>query len=697
MRIAFISPSLYTLLPWWKNDPQIIKLAVPSISGYLYSSGYKNIRQYDFELEIFNLERKIPGKLNLRLFYDDKSVDRFLISDDAEVRSQTELICDTLNIDDADIFGLSCSSGIQQYSEMHAVSNLNLCLTKILKERFPLCKTVIGGSQISPSTKQKDEYADMLKRCPTLDFAVEGPGEEPMLHIIEHISGKASFDENKQRIEQTGNGIFLHMVLSIRKKNAAMAAKQKKKQGFLNNNKAPEEKPEDAHQHEHLAKPAVFITPYFDPVIINKRKITDLQLMRRYHFSRSMTHEMMSFNRKNIIILPMIFVEGCNWHCAFCAHSRSTMTSQDIDDLIRSIAWLRKTYNTRYFHFLNTNINVLYEYADSFCDALIDAKLDILWSDSANFRMLDGSLLEKMRRSGCIRLVLGIECPSEKMLKYIHKGVTIEHASRILKKLHEQGIWNHLQFITGMPHETDEDISKYCEFIEKTNEYVNAYSISPFYIDFQSRMGTFPDKYGLELLHDPADFLEKGAFNEINGLKWKEKKKQIEKSTQKIRNVINKVKNNQNYSNGTLHLEPVFWLYDCFGHDKKAEIVRIYEERVMKKSSRSSKALVDKPEPETSDPDIKQLGIFLQNEQTDFAGFKISKVVLDQHNKVYVTLGNENNLIKLIIARSEAMPHYFIKTGIFSISYLNETPLDNRTKEKAVREFADYLNKNLDE
>ena len=70
MRFAFITPSFHSLGPAWRRDPQIVKLGTPQIAGALFGNGYEDIRQYDFEVEIFDLERTNPGLLNLRAFFD---------------------------------------------------------------------------------------------------------------------------------------------------------------------------------------------------------------------------------------------------------------------------------------------------------------------------------------------------------------------------------------------------------------------------------------------------------------------------------------------------------------------------------------------------------------------------------------------------------------------------------------------------
>ena len=153
MRVAFFTPTFHTLAPTWRRDMQVVKLAAPQIAGALYANGIEDLRQYDFEVEIFELERTRPGTLNLRVYFDDANVDRFLQDDHPEIRAQTQLILDTFGVEEADVFALSCASVLEIYADMHAVGNLNLCLSKLLKERWPKCTTILGGLKISPDSK----------------------------------------------------------------------------------------------------------------------------------------------------------------------------------------------------------------------------------------------------------------------------------------------------------------------------------------------------------------------------------------------------------------------------------------------------------------------------------------------------------------------------------------------------------------
>lgn len=580
LRIAFVTPTLHTLGPRWRRDPQIVKLAGPTLCGFLYSRGYEHIRQYDFEVQVFQREEEAPGSFPLELYVDDARVDAFLRGEDEPaIRALTERILDALEVEEADLFCFSTASVLELYADMHSAGNINMCLATVLKERHPNCKTAIGGLQISPESKHKAEYQQMLGRCAALDFAIEGKGEWPILHVAEALEGRTTFEGNEQRFERHGQGMLLLPVRRLRDIHVpAGIARQEGLKGVTLNVLTPEEEPEGEHKRQELVNQSIYVTPYFDPKNIEARRLSGIQILKRYNLDTEWVTRMSQFHGDSVVVLPMIFMEGCNSHCSFCSYSMTKMIKRDVEDAVRAIAWLREKYDVRYFHFLNTNINGYYKYAEAFADALIAAKLDILWSDCANLRALDRPLLEKLRKSGLIRFTYGLECPSDRMLKYIMKGITVKQAYDRLKEAHEVGIWNHLLLITGLPTETEEDQKHFIDFLERTAEFTHGFSISSFYLVSTSLMGAFPQRFGLEMMPNPSGLLEDAAFNEVGGLTWERKKRQIIESTEVITETIKRLKVEPKYWSGAIDLELLFWLYDRLGHDNKADIVRAYED-----------------------------------------------------------------------------------------------------------------------
>jgi hypothetical protein len=229
-------------------------------------------------------------------------------------------------------------------------------------------------------------------------------------------------------------------------------------------------------------------------------------------------------------------------------------------------------------YFINSNFNDNYAYADRLCDGMIKGRFGFLWSDCANLRRVDEALLGKMRRAGAIKLTFGMETGSPRMLRHIRKGTTVEKIERYLRASHGLGIINHIELIGGLPGETAADLELTEDFIRRNRDCVDIYSLNPFYLYAGSPFAKNAADFGIELLPRPAGGAARAGafserFNEIGGLKWKAKDRQIAESTRRLSEVINGVSSYGAIDYEHMHLRVL--LYRKLGHRNKALISRI--------------------------------------------------------------------------------------------------------------------------
>ncbi|MBM4388041.1 MAG: radical SAM protein, partial [Deltaproteobacteria bacterium] len=603
------------------------------------------------------------------------------------IRRNTELICDTLGIEEADLFCLTCAvTNETVYREIHAVANLNLCIVKILKERFPGSFTMIGG--LTPESHLILECRNMLERCPSLDFTAVSSGETPILNVIEHVTGKASFEENNQSYGSHGNGFFLETRDGQLRRNAKkpeireIERTLEKDMAYLEDPDVSRRRINFIYEYGDNLK-AGFSTPFFDPGLVNKRRLTGIELMRRCGFPEDAIKKMAPFHDMKTVTLPVVFIIGCNGGCAFCCYSNTMIVCREIREVIYSIAYLKERYGTRNFQFLNSNINGIYEYADAFCDALIKAKLDILWPDSVVFRSLDERLLDKMQRSGLMRMVAGVECPSERMLKYVHKGASVEKMVGLLKHSHELSIWNHCQFIAGIPTQTDRDLEEFLDFLEKTVEYMDAYNINDYHLAPDSLMALRPEKYRIKVMEDSPANRDNKPFCEINGLAWEEKKNQIKRTQEVMTDCISRHNNGVRFA---LDLELLSFLYNCFGHGSKREIREIYRSQPDFKGRDAD-----------LNPSLAQLLKRLKEVQSgkkSFAGYILTEQSVSK-GEILVALNCGGETIRLLVSVKDNTKRYYAVAGEYAVSYLRETPIDTEKKNSAVRAFTGFMKEGI--
>lgn len=624
MKAGFISPSFRMLEVNWVHDFEMVKLGVPTFMGFLYRNGHRDLRHWDFDADICDAIIEDPESFDMRRYFDLEAVNGFLRGTDDSLRAQTEKIIDTLGIGEQDIYGISLSAVLDRIVNVMAIAAVGQCMSVVLKERYPNSRIVFGGLQVNPDSLHEGYYRKFMEDCPQIDYVLMGRGDEYGVQLFRNIaSGREDRNHNLQRVMLRGtdhqgqpailmgSGRDLDPDLAqvpvisfqshhrahtkkgaLEQATSAIEAAKQLAQGAgqqvvayeaTHNADGSEISAREAGSQEWERLPSR--VPYFDPALVDKFRYSGQQIMKRFKFNEEQLLRYSRFENDRIVVLPSIFVKGCNAPCGFCSYAYNKIEGEDIIDTVEGLKWLSETYNCKHFHFLNTQINSVYQYCEAFCDAITAAELNIYWSDCANMRFLDEALLEKMRKAGATRLVYGVESPEDEMLRYIHKGITVEKIERLLKVANDLGIWNHVLLIAGMPHETKGKLDRMVEFFERTANHIDFYTVSSFYLIASSPWGQNPEKFGIERVSSPDQLLEDQAFNEIadgrwesDGLTWAEKKEQIVQSTRLFYRTISRVKGQSRCVGGNIDLYLLMFLYSALGHDRKQEIVDLYVE-----------------------------------------------------------------------------------------------------------------------
>lgn len=182
---------------------------------------------------------------------------------------------------------------------------------------------------------------------------------------------------------------------------------------------------------------------------------------------------------KERVFLPIRASYGCYWHkCIFCMCSASDVTFEikSPEKLVDEIEYLSKKYNTNHFYFWDNSLPP--KYLDKMADLLIEKKLNIKYSFYARFeKEFDYKLLKKLKESGCLLIYWGLDSASERVLKYINKGITISNSKRVLKEAKKAKIANIVFNILGHPTETLEDIEKTYDYAKAVRNYVQEFII----------------------------------------------------------------------------------------------------------------------------------------------------------------------------------------------------------------------------
>jgi len=251
------------------------------------------------------------------------------------------------------------------------------------------------------------------------------------------------------------------------------------------------------------------------------------------------------------LILPYAFVKGCPNQCAFCSYPEYNERCEEIRPCWRAkpprevasdLAHLSRRYGTRYFWFLNPCFNPTYAYASHVADAVIDEGLDIAWTDCAHMGNLDEALIEKMKRMGAMRLILGLESASQRILDYIGKRISVEKTEKMLRYLSERGIESAIELIAGFPHETRADVEATIAFIRRNHSFIGELNVNKFWL--AGLMKLHPDEYGIHCRSERDGTHVNWScreYDEIGGLPWEEKYKQVNEHFELLQDLVREV------------------------------------------------------------------------------------------------------------------------------------------------------------
>lgn len=173
----------------------------------------------------------------------------------------------------------------------------------------------------------------------------------------------------------------------------------------------------------------------------------------------------------------VVIKQGCVFNCLYCAHPHEMgprwrkKSPEKVADELES---LEKDIGINVVSFTDAIFNCPLEYAKDVCRAIIRRKLNVNWIMSFHPGYTDRELVELMCEAGCSVISVGDTC-SEKMLKVLRKGFTMEHMRAAIDLFEEMEINYLLSLLIGGPGEDRQTIEESIAFLKDHH---------PFMVDF---------------------------------------------------------------------------------------------------------------------------------------------------------------------------------------------------------------------
>ena len=151
---------------------------------------------------------------------------------------------------------------------------------------------------------------------------------------------------------------------------------------------------------------------------------------------------------------------------------------------------------------------------------ILRRKLAVTWWTNIRFeKSFTKDLCLLLKASGCIAVSGGLEVASDRLLKLIDKGVTVEQVAKVTRNFTEAGVMVHAYLMYGYPTQTIQETVDSLEMVRQLFEVgiLQSGFWHQFAMTAHSPVGMYPEKFGVVPVSPPLEGLGVVfANNDIN-------------------------------------------------------------------------------------------------------------------------------------------------------------------------------------
>jgi radical SAM superfamily enzyme YgiQ (UPF0313 family) len=192
--------------------------------------------------------------------------------------------------------------------------------------------------------------------------------------------------------------------------------------------------------------------------------------------------------RLPLVNQPYVLIEtsrGCPYTCDFCVvplHHGNKFRERNATVLVDEMERAKREHGITYFYLWGDTVTLNAKAFGQFCDELIARNLGVHWFANARADNLgDPAFVERLAKSGCWMLSMGIESESDALRKDMMKRLERQKIVAAFRNLRTAGIKSFAFFIYGYPGDTAESMEQTTRFaIELDADFANFYPAVPY-------------------------------------------------------------------------------------------------------------------------------------------------------------------------------------------------------------------------
>lgn len=207
---------------------------------------------------------------------------------------------------------------------------------------------------------------------------------------------------------------------------------------------------------------------------------------------------------------------GCPFECTFCASKKvwkGHVRFRSSKNVVEEVKHVHGKYGTKSFYFVDDTFTLNKKRTKKICELLVESDLDISWICDTRVDTINEELLRLMKKSGCVRVKIGIESGSERILKMVKKRITKKQIRDCISLIKKVGIDLTIYLMIGFPTETEEEMQETLDFARELDPtYYSLSILAPYpgteiYDDVIRNGITLPKEHWEYFFHQSKDMI----------------------------------------------------------------------------------------------------------------------------------------------------------------------------------------------
>ncbi|MFI1483871.1 B12-binding domain-containing radical SAM protein [Streptomyces sp. NPDC020747] len=194
----------------------------------------------------------------------------------------------------------------------------------------------------------------------------------------------------------------------------------------------------------------------------------------------------------------VVTARGCSYACAYCYSKHQWGVGQRRHSATRVMEEIRELVEGHGFDRIRIEDDDFVEDVprmQELCQAIEESGLQgkFEWEAKARPDLIDDEMARMLRKSGCFRLLVGVETLDWTLLKRLGRPVKVAVTERALDSLGKSGIGTQATMILGIPGETDEAMRSTITWLQarlggNPHDIVSPCFFVPFHADLEKDM-----------------------------------------------------------------------------------------------------------------------------------------------------------------------------------------------------------------